>query len=65
MIAAFLYGFSVLYCMTSSLAHGGTGLGTCGFNPHTVEQMSKEAGFSQVRLLPLENPFNNVYEITP
>lgn len=64
-IAAFLYGFSILYCMTSSLAHGGAGLGTCGFNPYTAEQMCKEAGFSQAHRLPLENPFNNVYEIVP
>lgn len=64
-IAALLYGFSNLYCMTSSLAHGGAGLGTCGFNPHTAERMCKEAGFSVFRTLPLENPFNNVYEVTP
>ena len=24
------YGFSVFYCMTTSLANGGAGLGTCG-----------------------------------
>lgn len=64
-LAALFYGFSVLYCMTSSLAHGGTGLGTCGFNPEVAERMCKEAGFSQVRTLPLENPFNNVFEIAP
>lgn len=64
-IAALLYGFSNLYCMTSSLAHGGAGLGTCGFNPHTAELMCKEAGFSEFRMLTLENPFNNVYEVTP
>lgn len=64
-LAALFYGFSVLYCLTSSLAHGGTGLGTCGFNPEVAERMCKEAGFSQLRTLPLENPFNNVYEVTP
>jgi 2-polyprenyl-3-methyl-5-hydroxy-6-metoxy-1,4-benzoquinol methylase len=57
------YGFSVLYCMTTSLAHGGAGLGTCGFHPHLVEDYCKAAGFSAVRQLPLENPFNNVYEV--
>lgn len=64
-IGALFYGMSILYCLTSSLAHGGAGLGTCGFNPHTVELMCKEAGFQEVRRLPLENPFNNIYEITP
>jgi 2-polyprenyl-3-methyl-5-hydroxy-6-metoxy-1,4-benzoquinol methylase len=57
------YGFSVLYCMTTSLAHNGEGLGTCGFHPHKVDEYCTEAGFSAVRQLPLENPFNNVYEI--
>lgn len=56
------YGFSVLYCMTTSLAHDGEGLGTCGFHPQLVERYCTEAGFSAVRQLPLENPFNNVYE---
>lgn len=64
-IGALFYGLSVLYCLTTSLAHGGAALGTCGFNPHTAEVMCKEAGFSEVRRLPLENPFNNIYEITP
>jgi len=27
--------------------------------------MCTEAGFTGFRTLPLENPFNNVYEITP
>ena len=58
-----LYGFSVLYCMTTSLAHNGAGLGTCGFHPQLVEEYCKETGFSNVRQLPLENPFNNVYEV--
>jgi 2-polyprenyl-3-methyl-5-hydroxy-6-metoxy-1,4-benzoquinol methylase len=58
-----MYGFSVLYCMTTSLAHDGEGLGTCGFHPHAVEEYCKDAGFSAVRQLPLENPFNNVYEV--
>lgn len=59
------YGFSVLYCMTTSLAGGGEGLGTCGFHEERVEEYCTEAGFSKVRRLPLENPFNNVYEIRP
>jgi SAM-dependent methyltransferase len=57
------YGFSVLYCMTTSLARDGEGLGTCGFHPRLVEEYCRDAGFSAVRQLPLENPFNNVYEV--
>ena len=32
-LAALFYGFSVTYCMTTSLAGGGVGLGTCGLPP--------------------------------
>jgi 2-polyprenyl-3-methyl-5-hydroxy-6-metoxy-1,4-benzoquinol methylase len=60
-----MYGFSVLYCMTTSLAHGGEGLGTCGFHPELARQYCLDAGFSSLRQLPLENPFNNVYEVRP
>jgi len=34
-----LYGISVLYCMTTSLAHAGAGLGTCGCPPEKVRQL--------------------------
>ncbi len=64
-IGALFYGLSVLYCLTTSLAEDGAGLGTCGFNPHAAEAMCKKAGFSDVHRLPLENPFNTIYEITP
>lgn len=57
-----LYGFSILYCMTSSLASGGAGLGTCGFNEHTARELCREAGFSDLRRVPLDNPFNILYE---
>ena len=60
-----LYGISVLYCMSTSLAHGGAGLGTCGCPPEKVRQLCAEAGFSSVRQLPLENPFNVLYAVTP
>ncbi len=62
-LGAMFHGFSVLYCMTTSLAHHGEGLGTLGFHEKAAEEMCREAGFSAVRRLPLENPFNNVYEI--
>ncbi len=59
------HGFSLMYCMTTSLANGGVGLGTLGLHPPKVEELCAEAGFSSVKLLPLENPFNNIYEIKP
>jgi 2-polyprenyl-3-methyl-5-hydroxy-6-metoxy-1,4-benzoquinol methylase len=62
-IAALLYGFSVLYCMTTSLAQGGAGLGTCGCPPAVVEKLGRAAGFQSVRELPIGDPFNRLYEL--
>lgn len=64
-LGAMFHGFSVTYCMTTSLAHGGTGLGTLGFHEPKVREMCQQAGFSSVRRVPLENPFNILYEIRP
>jgi SAM-dependent methyltransferase len=62
-LATVLYGFSVLYCMTTSLAHGGAGLGTCGCPPAVVQQIGHGAGFGTVREVPIEDPFNRLYEL--
>jgi SAM-dependent methyltransferase len=62
-LATMFYGFSVFYCMTTSLAHGGEGLGTCGLPEAKVRELCDEAGFGDVRRLPIENPFNVLYEI--
>ncbi|MBI4168477.1 MAG: methyltransferase domain-containing protein [Acidobacteria bacterium] len=64
-LGALFHGFSVLYCMTTSLAGGGAGLGTVGFHERKVREMCAEAGFKSVRRVPLENPFNNLYEARP
>ena len=64
-LGAMFHGFSVMYCMTTSLANGGAGLGTLGFHEHRVNEMCQEAGFGVVRRVPLENPFNNLYEVRP
>jgi SAM-dependent methyltransferase len=64
-LATVLYGFSVLYCMTTSLAHGGAGLGTCGCPPAVVERLARDAGFGSVRDLDIDDPFSRVYELRP
>lgn len=61
-LAAIFYGFSVLYCMTTSLAAGGAGLGACGLPEATARELCLAAGFSAFRRVPIENPFNNLYE---
>ena len=64
-LGAMRHGFSILYCMTTSLAWGGVGLGTLGFHERKVQEMCLEAGFHSVRRVPLENLFSNLYEIIP
>jgi SAM-dependent methyltransferase len=64
-LGAMFHGFSVLYCMTTSLANGGEGLGTVGFHEPKVRELCAAAGFSSVRPVPLENPFNKLYEVKP
>lgn len=62
-IAALLYGFSLLYCMTTSLAEGGEGLGTLGLPESVLRSLAREAGFSSVRRIEMDNPFNALYEV--
>ena len=64
-LGAMFHGVSVFYCMTTSLANNGAGLGTLGFHEAKVRELCDEAGFSSVRRVPLENPFNNLYEAKP
>jgi SAM-dependent methyltransferase len=64
-LATVLYGFSLLYCMTTSLAHGGAGLGTCGCPPAVVEKLGHGAGFSKVDEVLIENPINRLYALRP
>jgi SAM-dependent methyltransferase len=62
-VATLLYGFSLLYCMTTSLAEGGEGLGTLGLPESMLGSLASEAGFSTVRRVEMDNPFNSLYEL--
>ena len=64
-MGALFYGWSIMYCMTTSLAEGGEGLGTLGMPPSKVNEYCNGAGFNNVRKLPLDNPFNILYEVKP
>jgi len=64
-LGAMFHGVSVFYCMTTSLANNGAGLGTLGFHEAKVRELCEKAGFSSVRRVQLENPFNNLYEAKP
>ena len=63
-VAAILYGLSMEYCLTVSLASGGAGLGTLGLPQAKLTELARAAGFANVRRLPTDDPFNSVYEIT-
>ncbi|MGP4090549.1 methyltransferase domain-containing protein [Streptomyces sp. KR55] len=64
-VATMFYGFSMFYCMTTSLANGGAALGTCGMPEAVVRSMCAEAGFSDVARSTTDDPFNVLYDITP
>ncbi|MEV3991632.1 class I SAM-dependent methyltransferase [Streptomyces sp. NPDC049837] len=59
-----LFGFSVFYCMTTSLSTGGAGLGTV-WGEQTARRMLEEAGFTGVRVRSIEgNPLDVYYVAT-
>lgn len=60
---AFFHGCSVLLCMTMSLADHGAGLGTLGLHEGKLRELCAQVGFGAVRAVPIDNPFNNLYEI--
>ena len=53
-VGAMYYGFSVLHCMTQSLARGGPGLGTC-MGPAKLESLTRDAGFTRFERLDLRS----------
>jgi len=64
-IATMLYATSVLFCVPTSIATGGEGLGTLGLPEARVRELCAEAGFGSVDRLPIENPFNVLYAARP
>ncbi|WP_435610406.1 class I SAM-dependent methyltransferase [Streptomyces sp. C10-9-1] len=58
-----LFGFSVFYCMTTSLGTGGAGLGTV-WGRQTALRMLDEAGFGPVDIRSVEGDPLNVYYVT-
>jgi 2-polyprenyl-3-methyl-5-hydroxy-6-metoxy-1,4-benzoquinol methylase len=61
-VGTIFYTISILYCMTTSLAHNGEGLGTAGLPESKLRELAIEAGFSSVRVV-ASDPFNNLYEV--
>jgi 2-polyprenyl-3-methyl-5-hydroxy-6-metoxy-1,4-benzoquinol methylase len=61
-LGRFLYNVSTLYCMTTSLAHGGAGIGAC-MGVEKARELAYAAGFTHFRKLPIEEPFSVLYEL--
>jgi SAM-dependent methyltransferase len=57
---AYMYGMSVLHCMTVSLAEGGAGLGTA-WGEQRARAMLAEAGFTSVDVVDAPGPQNSIY----
>ena len=58
--APYMYGVSVLHCMTVSLAEGGTGLGTA-WGEQLVRRMLSDAGFNSVDTFEAPGPQNTIF----
>ena len=59
-----VYSVSTLYCMTTSLAHGGAGIGTAMGEPKARE-LAAQAGFTLFTRLPIKDDFAVLYELRP
>lgn len=62
-IATILYGFSLAYCVPTSLWADGDALGSCGLPPSEVRARAAKAGFDEVNDITVENPFNRMYQL--
>ena len=61
-LGTLLYNVSTLYCMTTSLAHGGAGIGAC-MGEEKARELAYAAGFTGFRRLPIEEPLSILYEL--
>jgi 2-polyprenyl-3-methyl-5-hydroxy-6-metoxy-1,4-benzoquinol methylase len=58
------YSVSTLYCMTTSLAHGGAGIGVA-MGESKARQLAAAAGFSRFTRLPIQDDFAVLFELRP
>ena len=58
--APYIYGMSVMHCMTVSLAEGGAGLGTA-WGQQTARRMLADAGFASIEVVDAPGPQNSIF----
>jgi SAM-dependent methyltransferase len=56
----YMYGMSVLHCMTVSLAENGAGLGTA-WGEQRARRMLEDAGFTSIEVVDAPGPQNSIY----
>jgi 2-polyprenyl-3-methyl-5-hydroxy-6-metoxy-1,4-benzoquinol methylase len=59
-----IYSVSTLYCMTTSLAHGGAGIGVA-MGENKARELASAAGFRNFTRLPIKDDFAVLYELRP
>jgi 2-polyprenyl-3-methyl-5-hydroxy-6-metoxy-1,4-benzoquinol methylase len=59
-----IYSVSTLYCMTTSLSHGGAGIGAA-MGETKARELAEAAGFKQFTRLPIKDDFAVLYELRP
>jgi len=59
-----VYSISTLYCMTTSLAHDGAGIGTA-MGEKKARELASAAGFTRFARLPVKDDFAVLYELRP
>ncbi len=63
-MALFKFGASLHFCMTTSLAYDGIGLGTVGLPLIKVEELCFNAGFKNVKEIDINHPINSLFLIS-
>lgn len=64
-VERFMYGFSLLVCLTNSMAESpSVGTGTV-MRPDTMRSYATEAGFARVSELPIDHPTFRFYRLDP
>jgi 2-polyprenyl-3-methyl-5-hydroxy-6-metoxy-1,4-benzoquinol methylase len=58
-----LYGFSVLHCLPVSMAEQPSAATGTVMRPDTMRSYAREAGFSSVDILPIEDDWTNFYRL--
>lgn len=59
----YLYGFSILHCLPASMTEQPSAATGTVMRPSTLEHYAREAGFSRVEVLPVENFFFRFYRL--